>query len=183
MAVLLTVLMMGSVVGVPLSSQPATAQSSEPPGVIPDDQKFNASTSVDVWERSILTTRAEFDGSATEVPVGSLQARLEPVSGDVGVRTGEVGVVGADQQISVTFDQSGASSNLIQGQPGELVVARLGRSGEVPTTFEGLIDTLNESNANQNATFVREEDFVFDGTEQKTSPSTRGRGSTSCSST
>jgi hypothetical protein len=166
-AVLLTVLVVGSVVGVPLSSQPTAAQSSEPPGVIPDGQKFNASTNVDVWERSILTTRAEFDGSATEVPIGSLQARLEPVSGDVGVRTGEVGVVGADQQISVTFDQSGASSSLVEGEPGELVVARLGRSGEVPTTFEGLIDTLNESNANQNATFVREEDFTFDGSGTK----------------
>jgi PGF-CTERM protein len=160
-AVLLTALVVGSVAGAPLASQSATAVSA-PPGVVPTDQKFDAAPNVDVWERSILTTRAEFTGAATEVPVGVLSARLDPV-GSAPVRSDRVGVVDRTDAVTVTFDQARASSDRFAGQEAELVVARVERDGRVPTTFSELVDTLDTGTANQNATFVRETEFTFDG--------------------
>lgn len=159
LTVLVSALVVASVMGVPLATQPAAA-APEPPGIVPDDQKFNASTNIDVWERSILTTRADFSGAATEVPVGLLSARLDPV-GTEPVRSDQVGIVDRDQQVAVSFDQSRASSDLLSNQDAELVVARVSRGGEVPTTFSEVIDTLDTGNANQNATFVRETEFTF----------------------
>ncbi len=158
-AVLLATLVVGSVAGAPLASQSATAVSA-PPGVVPTDQKFDAAPNVDVWERSILTTRGDFAGAATEVPVGVLSARLDPV-GSAPVRSGRVGVVGQTDAVTVTFDQARASSDRFAGQEAELVVARVERDGQVPTTFSELVDTLDTGNANQNATFVRETEFTF----------------------
>lgn len=147
---------------IPVASQPVAGQSSEPPGIVPNDQKFNVSQNVSVWERSVLTTRAEFSSAETQVPIGLFSGVLGGV-GEATVRTDQVGIFGTGDDVTVDFSEDRASSDVVNGTDVELIVARIDTSDDVPATFSEIVDITDPAVANQDATFVQEKEIDYTG--------------------
>jgi|GEM_PF-3296620 len=112
-----------------------------------------------VWERSIVTLRADDDDAAYALPNAAWQ--IESTSGDqASLNRDPVPVYDDGQKVRLTFDPDRAqkADDYLAGQKTQLIAAHLEETGngDVPrTTAEAfdLLDTDNADDANENVSF------------------------------
>ncbi|SFR87022.1 hypothetical protein SAMN05216559_0297 [Halomicrobium zhouii] len=112
-----------------------------------------------VWERSIVTLRADDDDAAYALPNAAWQ--IESTSGDqASLNRDPVPVYDDGQEVRLTFDPNRAqkADDYLAGQKTQLIAAHLEETGngDVPrTTGEAfdLLDTDSADDANENASF------------------------------
>ena len=129
----------------------AAAANSDP---LDDDQVFNASENVSVWERSIFPLRVQTDNAATTVQNPALRANGTGVGGASLGKT-EMAVFNTSTTIELEYKDNGIEDNgNLTGTNVTTVAARVTGSGEgIPNTFSDAIDLISEENANENATY------------------------------
>lgn len=166
-AVLMAVCLVVSATAV---APPASAADSDP---LPDDQVFNASDEVNVWERSLLPLRADPSSATETIGVANnptFFVNLSDRSGDTTTNK-QLAVYEPGTSISFSFTESAATdtTELSDNDPNvEFVAARVTGSDEgIPDTFSDAVDLISGDNVNQNASFE-----LVDNTTQITSGTT-----------
>lgn len=152
-AILISLLIVISAIAVPVGMS-GTA-SANPPSEIPDSRTFNATDTVDVWERGIFTLRHDFSDAATSAPVDSGTFRVS-IDNEQILNRNALGVRDADESISIRYETSRANTDVdLSDTRVDVIAARATGGGDPARTFTEAIDALTTENANENATFER----------------------------
>jgi PGF-pre-PGF domain-containing protein len=154
---LLAIVLLSTVAFVPVATADATS-----PSALPEDQLFEATESVAVWERAPFPLRSDNTRAEVQVTPPEVTASVEGlgerslVFGRPGAPKNPVGSFGPSQTVSFDFDDDRAlAPSSLDGQDNvQVVAARLeGTGGGVPNTFGEAAALLSERNANANASF------------------------------
>jgi len=136
-----------SVMVVPLG---AAGQETDP---LPNDEVFEASDSVNVWERAVFPLRVDSDGAAETVRNPDLRAQGTGI-GETSLAKDRTVVFNEDSEITLSYDALRAGSGDLDNTDVQVVAARITASNEgVPNTFSDAIDLISQEDANENATY------------------------------
>ena len=129
----------------------AAASGHTPPA---SGETFDAATNVQVWERSIVTLRADTGDAATTIDNADWRIRNQG-SDETSLNRDPIPVYEANTQITFEFDEANADKGGLFGNTQfEVIRAHVDESGgSVPSSFSDATDLLNQDTANENATF------------------------------
>lgn len=149
-AVILAVLLVIGV-GVVIYTAPVSADHTS---LFPDEDTFEQSASVDVWERSFFTLRADSDGAAYTLP--NAEWRVTDGDSEANLNRAPLAVYDTNTEITLSFDQNRANADALSGASVELLRVRVEETATdgTPNTVSDLLDLVTDPSESTEASFT-----------------------------